>query len=243
MKEQMLIAGKHSVYEAIISGSKIKEIMFLKSKEQNLNILLTAARQAKIKIKAVEYNEINKLYKGNHQGVVVFLDEFKYAELEEIVNRTKNSNKRFFAVILDHLQDPHNLGAIIRTGCVFGITCVIIPKNRSVHVTPSVLKIASGGCEHLPIVMVNNIVQAIEFLKKNNIWIYAADFNGENVFKTKFSADLAIVIGAEGKGVSHLVRQKSDFLISIPMPGKPLSLNASVAAGVIIAEVTKQCLN
>ena len=175
--------------------------------------------------------------------MVAFLNEFKYAELEEIVNRTKNRNKRFFAVILDHLQDPHNLGAIIRTGCVFGVTCVIIPKNRSVHVTPSVLKIASGGCEHLPIVMVNNIVQAIEFLKKNNIWVYAADFNGENVFKTKFSADLAIVIGAEGKGVSHLVRQKSDFLISIPMPGKPLSLNASVAAGVIIAEVTKQCLN
>lgn len=235
----MLLGGRHPVLEAIINN-KVHEIYIAKSSLKSLKKLINLANDANIKIHEVDSSKLDMLYSKVHQGVVAVIDEFRYAQLDCILKRNKQKADNFFAIILDHIQSPHNLGAIIRTACVFGITCVIIPKDRSVHVTSSVLKVASGGCEHIPIVMVNNIVSTIKVLQKNNIWVYAADLIGENIFTQKFEKNLAIIIGSEEKGVSNLAKQKSDFSISIPMQGKPLSLNASVAAGIIIAEVVKQ---
>ncbi|MDR1260224.1 MAG: 23S rRNA (guanosine(2251)-2'-O)-methyltransferase RlmB [Oscillospiraceae bacterium] len=233
-----MLAGKHAVLEALSAGREIVEIQFLRGTRKNLGVLLNLAEQKGIKIREVGTKELDLLYVGVHQGVVAKLSKFKYALLDDVVSEVLGRGA--FFVVLDHLTDPHNFGAIIRTAAVFGVDGIIIPRDRSVQITSTVLKVASGGCEYVPIIMVRNIAETIDKLKREGVVVYAADLQGESLFEFKFSGDLAIVFGAEGKGVSRLAKERSNALLTIPMFGESLSLNVSVAAGIIIAEIAKQ---
>ena len=181
----------------------------------------------------VDNQMLNKMTKENHQGIVFERDEFQYQSLESLYNKN-------FVVLLDHLEDPHNFGAIIRTSEAAGVDYIIIPKNRSVEVNSTVMKVSAGALNNIKIVEVNNLVSAMEKLKDNGFWIYATDMDGEEYTKVEYAEKTVLVIGAEGTGVSKRVGDNSDFIISIPMFGKINSLNASVAAGIAIYEVVRQ---
>ena len=176
---------------------------------------------------------MDKKYKGNHQGIVLDIEDYKYYKLEDCFD----SN---FVVILDHLEDPHNFGAIIRTCEAAGVDYIIIPSKRSVEINSTVMKVSAGALNNMKIIETNNLSSAIEKLKDNGYWIYATDMDGENYTDVSYDAKTALVIGAEGNGISRLISEKSDFIISIPMTGKINSLNASVAAGIVIYEVVRQ---
>lgn len=241
MKERLALAGKRAVFEALKSKKDIEEVFFLLGRKREFSELLELARQNEIKTSEVDARKLDSLYCGVHQGVVAITNDFEYSSLDDILKKAEKAlGKRLFLMILDHLTDPHNLGALIRTAAVFGVDAVIIPKDRSVRVTSTVLKIAAGGCEYVPIVMVRNIAETVEKLKAAGIWVYATGVEGEDLFETSFASDVAIVVGSEDKGVSRLVKERSSSLLTIPMPGESLSLNVSVAAGIIMAEIAKQ---
>jgi 23S rRNA (guanosine2251-2'-O)-methyltransferase len=240
MKERLVLAGKRAVFEALKSGKNIEEVFFLLGRKHELFELLELAQQNEIKTSEVDAKKLSSLYCGVHQGVVA-ITSVEYLSLEDLLEKTKKVSERgLFLIVLDHLNDPHNLGAIVRTAAVFGVDGVIIPKDRSVRVTSTVLKVAAGGCEYVPVVMVRNIAETVAKLKAEGIWVYATGLEGEDLFKTRFAKDVAIVVGSEDKGVSRLVRERSSLSLTIPMPGERLSLNVSVAAGIVMAAVAKQ---
>jgi len=173
---------------------------------------------------------------GVHQGIVAEIPDFKYSDLDDVVENKENC----LVIILDHLEDPHNFGAIIRTSEAAGVDAIVIPNKRSVEVNPTVLKTSVGAIDNIPVCMVSNIVNTINNLKKQGFWIVGTDMDGTDYRELDYSGKTAIVIGNEGKGISDLVRKSCDFIASIPMYGKVNSLNASVAAGVMIYEVVKQ---
>ena len=241
MKEStQILAGRRPILEVLTSEGEILEILFSAASFKSLKDLLDLAEKRGIPTRQVDLAEISRLYDGNHQGVIARIKEFKYFELEEVLRGKQNGNRGSFIVILDHIQDPFNLGAIIRSACVCGADGVVIPKDRGARITTTVLKAASGACEHMPIVMVNNLTRTIKELQKKNFWVYAADPCGDEVFAVEFEKNVAVVIGAEHSGVSRLVKESSDFLIGIPMFGVPLSFNASVAAGIILMDVARK---
>ena len=183
----------------------------------------------KIKYEYKDTNFLNKLCNKKHQGVIINVYEYKYFDYKDIEGD--------FVVVLDHLEDPHNFGAIIRTCVAAGIKTIIIPKDRSVQVTDTVMKTSAGMLNHIKVVMVSNIVDTINKLKKDGYFIYASDMNGENYKSVDYSGKRVLVVGNEGKGVSRLVKENSDFLVKIPMNNVCESLNASVAAGILIFEM------
>ena len=195
--------------------------------------ILDYLRNNNIKIINMDKREMDEKYGKGAQGIVLDIEDYEYHELNEVFD----SN---FVVILDHLEDPHNFGAIIRTSEAAGVDYIIIPKNRSVEVNSTVMKVSAGALNNIKIVEVNNLVSAMEKLKDNGFWIYATDMDGEEYTKVEYAEKTALVIGAEGTGVSKRVGDNSDFIISIPMFGKINSLNASVAAGIAIYEVVRQ---
>ncbi|MDR1354358.1 MAG: 23S rRNA (guanosine(2251)-2'-O)-methyltransferase RlmB, partial [Oscillospiraceae bacterium] len=238
MEEFVFLAGKRAVWEALTAKNYIEEILFQRGKDRGLRALLDLASQQRIKLKEVELGVINSLYDGVHQGVLARMPGFKYAVLDDVLLSMESCSG--FLMILDHLTDPHNLGAIIRTAAAFGAAGVVIPRDRSAKVTATVLKVASGGCEYVPVVMVRNIADTVGKLRALGVWVYATGFGGEDLFKVSFAKRVAIVVGAEGKGVSRLVAERSDSLLTIPMPGNALSFNVSVASGIIMGELTRQ---
>ena len=186
----------------------------------------------KIKYELVDNHLLNKMCEYNHQGVVIEAFDYDYYNLKDLEGN--------LVLILDHLEDPHNFGAIIRTCAAVGVKSIIIPKDRSVEVNSTVMKVSAGALNNIKIVEVNNLVSAMEKLKDNGFWIYATDMDGEEYTKVEYAEKTVLVIGAEGTGVSKRVGDNSDFIISIPMFGKINSLNASVAAGIAIYEVVRQ---
>ena len=180
-------------------------------------------------------SELDELANENHQGIIIDVGDFEYSDLDEIINQENG-----FIVILDHLEDTHNFGAIIRTCAAAGVDGIIIPKNRSVSVNSTVMKTSVGTALNMKICMVTNLNQSINYLKSKNFWIYASDMDGDVYSKVKYDGNVALIIGNEGKGVSDLVKKSADFTISIPMSKEVESLNASVAAGIIIYEVVRQ---
>ncbi|MDF2668402.1 MAG: methyltransferase [Paenibacillus sp.] len=176
-----------------------------------------------------------------HQGVVAQVTAYDYIELEELINKAQENGNVPFLLILDEIEDPHNLGSILRTADCAGVHGVIIPKRRSVGLTATVSKTSAGAIEYVPVARVTNLAQTIERLKEAGIWIAGADVSGEqNVYKADFKMPLAIVIGNEGKGIGRLIKDKCDFLVTLPMQGRINSLNASVAASVLMYEVVRQ---
>ena len=227
----MIVFGKNVFNEVVSNNIKINKVIL--SNNFSDNDIVNYIKKNNISVSYLDKNAMDKKYKGNHQGIVIDIEDYKYHKLEE----SFDSN---FIVILDHLEDPHNFGAIIRTCEAAGVNYIIIPKDRSVQITSTVMKVSAGALNNMKIIEVSNLGSSIDKLKENGFWIYSTDMNGENYSDVKYDAKTVLIIGNEGNGISRLTREKSDFIISIPMIGKINSLNASVAAGIAIYEVVRQ---
>ncbi len=245
MHEEMredLVLGRNAVIEALKSDTTIEYLCVSKGDlEGSIKVVLSLAKDKNVVIKEVDRRKLNEMCGGaNHQGVIAKVTPFKYSEVTDIINRAKRKGEDPFIVILDEIEDPHNLGSIIRTAELCGVHGIIIPKRRNVGVTPTVYKCSAGAIEHMRIAKVTNINATIDQLKEEGIWIYGADIDGKDFsYNTNFSGPCALVIGSEGRGISKLTLKKCDVLVKIPMIGKINSLNASVAGGIMMYEVLK----
>lgn len=219
----MLAYGRNTLKE--LNPKDIRKVMISKTIKDSS--IFEYLKSNKIKFEFIDNDILDKKIHGNHQGVLIEIDEYNYSELNSVFDED-------FVVILDHLEDPHNFGAIIRTCEAAGVQSIIIPKDRSVRVNETVMKISTGALARVKIVLLSNINEAIKKLKNNNFFIYSADMAGKDYRTVDYSGKKCLVIGNEGRGISDLVMKNSDEIISIPMKGKVNSLNASVAAGILI---------
>ena len=239
---EFTIEGRNAVIEAFRSGKTIDKLYVLDGCQDGP--IMTIKREAKktdCLIKFVTKERLDQLSEtGKHQGVIAVAAAYEYAEVEDILNAAKAKNEAPFIFILDGIEDPHNLGAIIRTANLAGAHGVIIPKRRAVGLTATVAKTSAGALNYTPVAKVTNIATTIEDLKKEGLWFVCADMGGETMYKLNLKGPIGLVIGNEGEGVSRLVREKCDFTASIPMHGNIDSLNASVAAGVLAYEIVRQ---
>lgn len=236
------IIGRNPVAEAIKSGREIDKIIVKKGEiEGSLVPIIKKAKQAGIPVIEADRQKLDKLSDGgNHQGIVAFCAAHSYAEVSDILKNAADKGHAPFIIILDKITDPHNFGSIIRTANCAGADGIIIPKRGSAGLNEIVAKTSAGAIEYTPVAKVTNIAQTIEKLKKEGIWIAGAEAGGEVMYKTDLSGPIALVIGSEGEGISHLVREKCDFLCEIPMYGEINSLNASCAAAVLMYEIVRR---
>ncbi|MFK7697381.1 23S rRNA (guanosine(2251)-2'-O)-methyltransferase RlmB [Paenibacillus sp. HJGM_3] len=237
------IGGRHSVQEALRSGRTIHKLFVAEqAQKQQLSPVFSEAKKMGIVIQVVDKRKLDQLMPNvPHQGVVAQVTAYEYMELEDMIAQAQNSGQPPFLLILDEIEDPHNLGSILRTADCAGVHGVIIPKRRSVGLTATVSKTSAGAIEYVPVARVTNLAQTIEELKEAGIWIAGADVSGaQSVYQTDFRMPIAIVIGNEGKGIGRLIKEKCDFLVTLPMHGQINSLNASVAASVLMYEVVRQ---
>ena len=240
MGKENIIVGRNPVTEALRSGREIDKLM-VSSEEGSMKKILALAKERRIPVMKVEKSAIDRIAEGKaHQGVAAYVSAYTYAELEDIFRIAEERGEDPFIIILDNLEDPHNLGAIMRTAECAGAHGIIIPKRRACGLTEVVAKASAGAIEYMPCVKVTNIAQTIEELKERGIWVAACDMGGTEYYKADLKGKLAVVIGSEGFGISRLVKEKCDFVVSMPMVGRITSLNASNAAAVIIYEVRKQ---
>ncbi|MDO5555185.1 MAG: 23S rRNA (guanosine(2251)-2'-O)-methyltransferase RlmB [Clostridia bacterium] len=237
------IEGRNSVLELLQSNKDINKIFIAKGeKHGSINKIISIAKQRKIVIVEVERQKLNVISEtNNHQGVIAIVPPFNYVEVDDILNEAKSKKEQPFVLILDGIEDPHNLGSIIRTAETAGVHGIIIPKRRACGVNSTVAKTSAGAVEHMKIARVNNINETIKYLKDNGIWICGTDGEAKTYYYDQdLKTAIAIIIGSEGFGISRLVKQNCDFLVKIPMKGKVTSLNASVSAGIVIYEAVKQ---
>lgn len=237
-----LIAGRNAVSEALKSGRAIDSLYVQRGeKSGTLLALIARAKERGIPIKEADVKKLEHLTGGAvHQGVVAVAAVKEFSELEDVFALAAERDEPPFLLICDELEDPRNLGAVIRTAECAGAHGVVIPKRRSVGLTYAVGKASAGAVEYLPVVRVQNLASLLEDLKRRGVWIYAADMDGSPWCETDFTGPVALVIGSEGRGVGRLVKEKSDFVVSLPIKGRINSLNASVAAGVLCYEVCRQ---
>lgn len=229
----MYVYGKNVAVEILKKNEKIDKIYI--SQNFNDEFIKSAIQKRKIYTEILTKKELDKLAKGNHQGIIISVPNYEYHELDELLIKENP-----FLVILDHLEDPHNLGAIIRTSEAAEVDGIIIPKNRSVSVNSTVMKTSAGAAQNMKIALVTNLKHTIETLKKKGFWIVGTDMEGTRFDQLDYRGKIAIIIGNEGNGMSRLTKENCDFIASIPMYGKINSLNASVAAGIMIYEAVKQ---
>jgi rRNA methylase, putative, group 3 len=237
-----IIAGRNAVYEALHAGRPVDSVLIAKGNTGGpVARIIALCREKSVTIKDVSPAKLDAVCGGlNHQGVAAVAAAHEYAELADILKSARDRDDPPFLIIADEINDPHNLGAIIRTAEACGAHGVIIPKRGAAGLTAAVDKAACGALEYLPVARVANLVATVEELKKQNIWIYGAEMSGSPYYDTDFSGGCALVVGSEGCGISRLLREKCDFLVSLPMKGKIESLNASVAAGVLMYEVVRR---
>ncbi len=231
----MYVYGKNVALELLKKNKKIyKAIIY-----ENFNdkFIISELQKKQIPIKSMTKKQIDEFAKGNHQGIILNIPEFKFTDINDIKFK---KNELPFLVILDHLEDPHNFGAIIRTCEAAGVDAIIIPKDRSVNINSTVMKTSAGALENIQICMVTNINNTIKELKNKGFWIVGTDMKGEDYTQLDYKCPLALVIGNEGSGMSRIVKDSCDFIATIPMKGEINSLNASVATGIMIYEVLKQ---
>lgn len=237
------IEGRNSVLEFLETGKDINKIFMEKGeKHGSIHKIIGMAKDRKVVIVEVEKSKLNQMAKtDNHQGVIAVVPPFDYCEVEDILKEAKRKNEKPFILILDGIEDPHNLGSIIRTAETAGVHGIILPKRRACMVNSTVYKVASGAVEHMKIARVNNITDTINYLKENDIWIYGTEMEAKTYYYNEnLTGAVAIVIGSEGFGMSRLVKENCDVLLKIPMKGNITSLNASVSAGIVMYEVVKQ---
>lgn len=235
-----LIVGRNAVREALRAGRDMEKLLVSRGEATgSLREILALAREKGVVVQEVDRRRLDEMAE-NHQGVAALASMYAYSTLEEILALAREKGEPPFLVVLDGITDPHNLGAIVRTAECMGAHGVILPERRAVGLTPAAMKAAAGALEWIKVARVTNLTRALENLKAQNVWTYATDMDGEDYRRVNFSGGCALVIGAEGQGVSRLVRETCDQVVSIPMKGHIDSLNASVAAGVILAEIARQ---
>lgn len=234
------IEGRNSVRELLKSDKDVNKL-FVQKGEKHGSILeiIALAKQRKIIIQELEKNKLDEISEThNHQGVIAVVPPFNYCDVDDILEYAKSKNEKPFIMILDGIEDPHNLGSIIRTAECTGVHGIIIPKRRAASVNSTVNKTSAGAVEYMKIARVNNITETIKYLKENDVWIYGTDMDGTSYYnEEKYDSGVGIIIGNEGSGMSRLVKENCDFLIKIPMKGKISSLNASVSAGIVMYQV------
>ena len=237
-----IIEGRNPIIEALKNNRPIEKIMVNKaSKEGSIKKILAMAKENKVIIQEVDRHKLDEMSESHaHQGVIAITSDYRYYDLDEILEIPRQNGEDPFFIILDGITDPHNLGSIIRTADAVGAHAVIIPKRRSVQITPIVAKASAGAVEYLPVCKVTNIVNTIMTLKENGLWIAAVDMDGQTFYQQNLGGPLGLVVGSEGEGISRLVKQNCDFTVSMPMSGNVTSLNASVAGGILLYEVYRQ---
>lgn len=241
-KKEGLIVGRNAVMQALESGRTIDSVTVAEGQRGGQAAkIIEICREKKIPVKYADSRRLDKLCGGAaHQGVAAFAAAHDYAELDDIFNLAQSRGESPFIVICDGLEDPHNLGAILRTAEAAGVHGVIIPKRNSVTLNYTVAKTSAGAIEYVPVVKVTNIAGTIDTLKDRGVWVFGADMDGTPWTELDFTGSAALVIGSEGRGLSKLVREKCDFIASLPMKGRINSLNASVAAGILMFEASRQ---
>ncbi len=241
-KGKNYIIGRNAVHEALKSGRPIDTLFVLSGeKSGSIKEIINKASEKKITLKYVNKKSMDLMSHGeSHQGIIAVAGVKESCSVDDILNYAKSKNEPPFVIIADGIEDPHNLGAIIRTAECVGAHGVVIPKRRSVGLTFGVDKSSAGALEYVLVAKVSNISSVVEDLKEKGLWIYGADMDGKKWSEESLTGPLALVVGSEGKGISKLVKSKCDFILSLPMVGKINSLNASVAAGVLMYEVRRQ---
>lgn len=241
--QDLIIEGRNAVMEALKADRSIDRLFIIDAEQQTgpIKTIISEARKKGIIVKFESKEMMDKMSKGNkHQGVIAYVAAYDYVEVTDILQRAKDKNEPPFVVILDSIEDPHNLGAILRTANIAGVHGVIIPKRRAVGLTATVAKTSAGAIEYTPVARVTNITRTIEDLKEQGLWIACADMDGQMMYNVDLKGPLAIVVGGEGAGVGKLVKEKCDLIAKVPMKGDIDSLNASVAAAVLIYEAVRQ---
>lgn len=247
MEEKMTIQenkieGRNAVMEALRSGRSVDKLYVLDGCQDGpVRSIIRAARKGDTIINFVEKSRLDQLSEtGHHQGVIAITASYEYSTVEDILENARNKGEAPFILLLDNIEDPHNLGAIIRTANLAGAHGVIIPKRRAAGLTATVARTSAGALNYTPVAKVTNMAKTIEDLKKEGLWFVCADMGGTRMYDLDLKGPIGLVIGNEGDGVSKLVREKCDFIASIPMKGDIDSLNASVAAGVLAFEIVRQ---
>ena len=241
-RNESMIEGRNAVREAFRAEKTIERLFVQEGlKDGPVMDLIRRAKKADALVDYVQKERLDQMSEtGRHQGVIAQIAAYEYAEVEDILKKAADKGEAPFIFLLDEISDPHNLGAIIRTANLCGAHGVIIPKRRAVGLTATVAKASAGALNYTPVARVNNIARTIEDLKKQGIWFVCADMDGEVMYDLNLTGPMGVVIGAEGSGVGRLVKEKCDFIASIPMKGDIDSLNASVAAGVLAYEIVRQ---
>lgn len=236
-----MITGRNAVLEALKSDREIEKLIVAKGAEGSIRKITGMAKDKKIPIQYREKAALDRIAgRNSHQGVIAQVSEYTYCTLDDILRRAEERGEDPFIMILDGLEDPHNLGAVMRTAECCGAHGIVIPKRRSAGITETVAKASAGAVEYMLCARVSNIGQAVDQLKERGVWVAACDMGGKAYTEQDLTGSLAVVIGSEGTGISRLVREKCDFVVSIPMKGKITSLNASNAAAILMYEVVRQ---
>lgn len=243
--EELTIEGRNAVIEAFRSGKTIDKVFILDGCQDGpIQTIKREAKKQDCIVQFVKKERLDQLSEtGRHQGVIAYAAAYDYAEVEDILALAREKNEPPFIFLLDNIEDPHNLGAIIRTANLAGAHGVIIPKRRAAGLTATVARTSAGALNYTPVAKVTNLAATIEELKKEGLWFVCADMGGEEMYRLNLKGPIGLVIGNEGEGVSRLVREKCDYIASIPMKGDIDSLNASVAAGVLAYEIVRQRMN
>lgn len=243
--ESNIIEGRNAVIEAFRSGKTVDKVLVLEGCQDGpINTIVREAKKQNVLIKYVKKDRLDKASEtGKHQGVIAYVAAYKYAEIEDILENAREKGEQPFIILLDGIEDPHNLGAIIRTANQAGAHGVIIPKRRAVGLTSTVARTSAGAINYTPVAKVTNIANTIEELKKEGMWFVCADMDGEVMYNLDLKGPIGLVIGNEGEGVGRLVKEKCDFVAKIPMKGDIDSLNASVAMGILSYEIVRQRLS
>lgn len=240
-----LVVGRNAVKELLADGRDVEKIYIQRGeREGSINLLVGIASERKIPIIELYRAKLDRMSNGmRHQGIVAIASEHNYSTVDEILEYAESIGEAPFIVVLDGVVDPHNLGAIIRSAECMGAHGIIIPKRRAVGLTATVAKASAGAVMHMRVAKVTNLAQTIDELKEKGLWFYAADMDGESVYKSDLGGSVAIVLGSEGDGISRLVKEKCDFTVSIPMYGRVNSMNVSCAAAIILSEAARQKKN
>lgn len=238
----MKIEGRNAVAEAIKSGKTIDRLVVSKDvKDAGGNRIIADAKSRNIKIMFYDKAVLDRESESKrHQGFIAEITDYKYSTVEDILSYANEKDEKPFIIIVDGVEDPHNLGSIIRVADCAGCHGVIIPRHRNVTVNETVIKVSAGAANHVKVAKVTNVNDTIEFLKAQNVWVYAAELGGDDIYKANLTGSIAFVVGGEGKGVSKLTKQKCDGVVTLPMRGQVNSLNASVAAGIVAFEYVRQ---
>lgn len=241
-----LVFGINAVSEALKGQRRVYKIYAQRERQdKRLEEILTLVREKQLKLQYLEKKKMDELCEGKHQGIIAEVERYPYADLGQVLEKLQaQKDKPPFLLLLDGIEDPQNLGAIIRTAECAGVDGIIIPSHKSAEVNPTVSRVSAGAVEHMAIIRENNLVNTIKYLKQEGFWVLGADAKAQqNYFNTSIPSPTALVIGGEGQGIRRLVRENCDILVKIPMFGQLNSLNASVAAALLIYEVLRQRLN